>query len=71
MALSPPHVRPKRLFKRPIATIERNHRSEWLWCTPLNQEDAVNNLSTFGTITSAGDPLIGQLALKLFPLVFA
>jgi hypothetical protein len=39
--------------------------------TPLNPEDAVNNLSAFGTITSAGDPLIGQLALKLFPLVFA
>ena len=31
-----------------------------------NPNTSLNNLSTFGTITAAGDPRIGQLALKLF-----
>lgn len=29
-----------------------------------NPNTSLNNLSTFGTITAAGDPRIGQLALK-------
>jgi len=32
----------------------------------FNNMNTSNNLSTFGTITSAGDPRIGQLALRLF-----
>jgi len=31
-----------------------------------NPNTGLNNLTTFGTITGAGDPRIGQLALKLF-----
>ena len=31
-----------------------------------NPNTSLNNLTNFGTITSAGDPRIGQLALKLF-----
>lgn len=31
-----------------------------------NPNASLNNLTTFGTITSASDPRIGQLALKLF-----